>query len=111
MGQHTISQGESAAGAMHARLLFRLVVVALLLCIGLPWAPAAAATFYVDNACRMNGNGKAATCATDNGGRGAWNSLDAAASCTGMAPGDHVQIRAGTGVYSEGWYATLSPHP
>src|SRR5215470_17168856 len=26
-----------------------------------------------------------------------------------MVPGDHLQIRAGIGVYNEGWYATITP--
>jgi hypothetical protein len=54
---------------------------------------ASAATFYVDNSCANNGNGRAAACAASNGAIGAWNSTDAASACSGMVAGDHLQFR------------------
>ena len=71
---------------------------------GLLHVPAVAATFYVDNSCAVNGDGRSAKC----GAGGPWNSLDAAQRCTGMAPGDVLEIRAGHGVYNEGGHASLA---
>ena len=55
-----------------------------------------AATWYVDNSCGVNGTGASTTC----GATGPWNSL-ANMTCTGVAPGDHIQVRKGTGRYRE----------
>ncbi len=86
------------------------VVVGTAAGLSVGFAPACAMTFYVDNSCRQNGNGKARTCTKVQGEIGAWNSLQTAANCAGMAPGDHLQIRAGKGVYNElGPYAMISP--
>lgn len=62
------------------------------------WPSAFAATFYVDNGCAINGNGTSSTC----GPNGPWNRLRKAQHCTGMQPGDILEIRAGKGVYREG---------
>jgi len=37
------------------------------------------------------------------GANGPWNSLGKAASCTGVEPGDVIEVRAGKGIYNEGW--------
>lgn len=52
---------------------------------------AGAVTFYVDNTCSTNGNGTTETC----GATGPWNTIRNAlqvADCTGMQPGDILQI-------------------
>jgi hypothetical protein len=80
-------------------------------------APAIAAAqniHYVDNHCSMNGNGASgySACASAAGGNGPWNSL-AALSCSGVAAGDHIQLRKGTGSYREqnggGYYSVQPP--
>ncbi|HEY5865666.1 MAG TPA: hypothetical protein VI542_08970 [Candidatus Tectomicrobia bacterium] len=58
-------------------------------------------TFYIDNSCSLNGDGTAKTCATQSGGPGAWQSLNASRFCPGMSPGDVIEVRRGTGVYRE----------
>ncbi|MES2352845.1 MAG: right-handed parallel beta-helix repeat-containing protein [Pseudomonadota bacterium] len=58
-----------------------------------------ATTFYVDNSCPVNGNGLTKHC----GENGPWNSLKKAAECKDVNPGDTIEIRAGKGVYNEGW--------
>lgn len=62
----------------------------------------ASQTFYVDNACAVNGDGTSESCARERGGRGAWNALRTSRHCTGMRPGDILEIRQGKGVYQEG---------
>lgn len=62
----------------------------------------ASRTFYVDNACAFNGDGTQATCAQGSGASGAWHTLSKARRCTGMRPGDTLEIRRGKGVYNEG---------
>lgn len=70
-----------------------------LIMIGSTRLPGAfAATFYVDNACAINGSGTSVTC----GPNGPWNRLNKAKHCAGMRPGDIMEIRAGKGVYNEG---------
>src|SRR5262249_54640563 len=98
------------SGARRTLYAAAFSVAAFVASVSLPESSAVAATFYVNNSCAVNGNGTAATCAASGGGAGAWDSLGGAANCTGMAPGDHLQMRAGTGGYKKGYYATLTPN-
>ncbi len=111
---NTVNNIEAPAGILNVgkvtSILVRLALfVASTFAVGgtLMATNATAATFYVNNTCASNGNGKATTCATSSGGAGAWNSLGSSTSCSGMAPGDRLQIMAGsaagggTGFYNE----------
>ncbi len=81
------------------RLVMSLMILFCLMITESPHVPSAfAATFYVDNACAINGDGTSTTC----GPNGPWNRLNKAKHCAGMRPGDTMEIRAGRGVYREG---------
>jgi hypothetical protein len=58
--------------------------------------PPATSSFYVDNTCANNGNGRAQTCASTVGGVGVFNSLSAAqAGVTGNQAGTALMFKAG----------------
>jgi parallel beta-helix repeat protein len=61
-----------------------------------PATPPPTSSFYVDNTCANNGNGRAQTCASTVGGVGVFNSLSAAqAGVTGNQAGTALMFRAG----------------
>jgi hypothetical protein len=89
-------------GTRAGQLSFRVVnpgmffsIISLVIACLVP-AQVTAATFYVNGSCPTNGNGRGASCAASSGGAGAWSSLNAASHCSGMGPGDILEIRGGT---------------
>ena len=85
-----------------ASVTLRLAVVCItLLGSSLIVETQAQQTFYIDNSCPLNGDGRAETCATQSDGPGAWQSLSDSQFCPGMSPGDVIEVRHGTGMYRE----------